>query len=87
MIDQQWQPIESAPKDGTIILGVRFLSYFIGDDETFTDGATMMWEGGEGRVLEGMWAYTGMMVSPVKDEHLPTHWMPLPSPLSAPTHG
>lgn len=72
-----WQPIETAPKDGTVIFGARVEAY--PDDTAYPEGATMMWEGGEGRVLKGCWAYTGLRVRVVKDEYQPTHWLPLPS--------
>jgi len=76
-----WQPIETAPKDGTVILGVQFLNYLGGG--AFPIGATMMWEGGPGRVMKGCWAYTGHIVQIVTDEDQPTHWMPLPPPPSS----
>lgn len=75
---RDWQPIETAPKDGTMILGVRVFSYPGG--ERFVSGATMMWEGGGGRVLSGGWAYSGFLVCMVEPDHMPTHWMPLPAP-------
>ena len=61
----QWQPIETAPKDGTRIIGlcsrlsvttIKFVSAFEGDAPA--------WFSGE----------LGKYVSPI------THWMPLPEP-------
>ena len=69
-----WQPIETAPKDGTPILGARFATYF-SSVEKFPLGATMQWEGG---LCAGRWAYTGLMVQLVDDDQMPTHWLPLP---------
>ena len=74
-----WQPIETAPKDGTVILGVRFLSY-LGDGEVFPDGGTIQWEGGPERVFKVGWAYTGHLVRMIPPEDAPTHWIPLPAP-------
>lgn len=76
----KWEPIETAPKDGTPILGVLFRQYLGGG--MFTDGAVMMWEGGPGRVLKGGWAYMGHCVSFVDGSMEPTHWIPLPEPLA-----
>lgn len=70
-----WQPIETAPKDGTPILGVQFCKYPSG--ELYPDGAVMMWEGGS--IFKGQWAYMGITVIMVAEEYLPTHWMPLPA--------
>jgi hypothetical protein len=71
-----WQSIDTAPKDGTVILAVTFEHY--GGGEIYPHGGTMQYEGGEGRVLSGAWAYTGFMVT--FPEKQPTHWMPLPEP-------
>lgn len=69
-----WKPIETAPMDGTPILGARFLKY-LGGGERFPIGATMQWEGG---ICAGKWAYTGLMVQIVDEDQYPTHWLPLP---------
>jgi len=69
-----WQLIETAPRDGTSILGVIFREYMGGG--SFPEGAVMMWKGG--RIIKGGWAYMGHVVSFVDDAYLPTHWMPLP---------
>jgi len=71
------KPIETAPKDGKIIIGLRVEHYGYGG-EAYWEGSTMMWEGGP--IMKGAWAYTGIMVSLVEKEHLPTHWMPLSEP-------
>jgi hypothetical protein len=60
----EWQPIETAPKDGTrIILGADlnvdpelWASWWIGGDDRWANTPDWMW-------------FTS-----------PTHWMPLPSP-------
>ena len=71
----EWQPIETAPRDGTLILvtGVNGLNtvlaayYWEGDD--YSPNPYKGWSGivnsfGEQRIAE------------------PTHWMPLPEPPS-----
>ena len=75
----EWQPIDTAPKDGTIVLG-----YFDNDDETFFMSHIMWVKNGEmvcgGNENDGL-------VGPQKWFSLlsrrgvePTHWMPLPAP-------
>lgn len=63
----EWQPIESAPKDGTeILLGwpkMRMSGYW--DTFKSNDWATDRWMTSRG-------VYKG--------KHSPTHWMPLPEP-------
>lgn len=78
----EWQPIETAPKDGTSILG---WSEERGQRETkmgkYTEGSPgyAKWKDGYGPLNSG-WAW---------DTHHnwlttwnPTHWMPLPPPPS-----
>lgn len=64
-----WQPIETAPKDGTIILGCGFGSkgYFV-DDVRWIDGA--------------FWAFDPYADSHSLLSTQLTHWMPLPPPPS-----
>lgn len=70
----EWQPIETAPKDGTMILvwdessspGV-VAAYFL--SETHDDEE---WSG---------WIYGDQLLADADPEGpLPTHWMPLPEP-------
>ena len=67
----EWQPIEAAPRDGTVILAWRFYPVAI----RWIGGEGWQWHavhlGGEMPLLSN--AYT------VNDAHL-THWMPLPEP-------
>ena len=63
----RWRPIETAPKDGTHILGW--------DGNTQTTVKWWQWHGGRGYwdlVEWGAYAEDG--------EGNPTHWMPLPDP-------
>jgi hypothetical protein len=61
-----WQPIETAPRDGTAVLCFRLL-------RGQPDIATASWKdyaeafGGPG------WTYA-------EGRHAPTHWMPMPAP-------
>lgn len=75
----EWKSIETAPRDGTQILGVRFEKYPDGSS-WFVDGAIMQWEGGPDQVLKGVWTYAGISVRLVAEDDLPTHWLPLPPP-------
>ena len=73
----KWRPIESAPKDGTILLAWRFFPVAI----KWTGDATYPWEAvhlNDADPALGMIA-NGFMEG---DASL-THWMPLPSPPAA----
>lgn len=80
----KWQPIATAPKDGTEIIGIFWKQYHVDKKPTihgpwtvaFRDGKWMAsW--GDARVLhsEGWWG-TEYEEAPLD----PTHWMPLPEP-------
>lgn len=62
----EWQPIETAPKDGTPIIGairgsVAYVCWFQEDAWVF-------------------WESDGRPNLPVRMAFSPTHWMPLPEP-------
>lgn len=62
----EWQPIETAPKDGTSVWA------FNGEQ------APMCYIAGEGYAL---WIWADQVLSDVDPSpEQPTHWMPLPSP-------
>lgn len=68
-----WQPIETAPKDGTWILGVRQYKQQSGKPDVWTIPTSLLWH--DGRWCQGCdcdWDF--------KQEVKPTHWMPLPQP-------
>lgn len=67
----KWQPIDTAPKDGTVILGYEKRGI-----------VSMYWETyfirPEGEVF-GFWEL-GVEEEESDDMWTPTHWMPLPPP-------
>lgn len=65
----EWQPIETAPKDGT-----KFLALY-GEDECFT----MYWL--DIPDSQGLFVYSDELLSDVDPSpEAPAHWMPLPQP-------
>lgn len=67
---RKWQPIATAPKDGTRVLLGRFEPDRHGREGTI---AVDYWRTGERNDFTG-WGKFNMMSWP------PTHWMPLPDP-------
>ena len=69
----KWQPIETAPKDGTVVLG-----YGITDGEVSGPSSEKTIEPMHHLGPSGEWGITG------GDYYIvwirPTHWMPLPEP-------
>lgn len=64
-----WQPIETAPKDGNAIWAYQGNNYH---------QCQMKWIEGEGYAL---WVYVDEVLSDVEaSPQQPTHWMPLPPP-------
>jgi hypothetical protein len=84
----QWQPIETAPKDGTYVLvfrmdcGVTPIVHvaFYNSEKDWGEFGFMTGETKEDYI--GWWSYTRSSVTQEKlDDHwTPTHWMPLPEP-------
>lgn len=72
---EKWQPIETAPKDGTAVLG--FFPGLVGYVAR-QDVQPINWSGWGG----GVWAVNGRNDSSQR----PTHWMPLPTPRTAIAH-
>jgi len=64
-----WQPIETASKDGTVILGLEIQST-LGDEQM---RLPIQWIGGRWSLAWTAWADES-------DDCTPTHWMPLPEP-------
>lgn len=79
LIADQWQPIETAPRDGTVFFG-------IGPADRYPQA--MKWETYSPEEAEeigehGYWTYAEDLIADVAGQAEPTHWMPLPSPLRA----
>lgn len=75
-----WQPIETAPKDGSWFLICRACdgesSYEVGSYLPLTHPGYEKVEGGLYRKVETvLYEWTGF-----NNPHLATHWMPLPAP-------
>lgn len=68
MSENQWQPIETAPKDGTSILGAHYDAVF----SVYWDLSANGWVDGRTNLYDELSTY------PV------THWMPLPAPPVSP---
>lgn len=68
----EWQPIETAPKDGTLV----FL-WDAREQDEIDRVAVGKWLGPEDHhsIPGGMWAYT---VDTMWWQFFPTHWMPIP---------
>ncbi|QHJ81424.1 MAG: hypothetical protein [Bacteriophage sp.] len=72
----EWQPIETAPKDGTVVdLYFPIKSY--GDAILFGDGRMTNWS-----YEDGEWgsASGGLSRLVTATEKQPSHWMPIPKP-------
>lgn len=77
----RWQPISSAPRDGTEIL-----AWLVFSNDQSPDGAAVIeWReippNYEGWMLDG-WCRLAPTGDP-DDDREPTHWLPLPEPPSA----
>ena len=71
-----WQPIETAPKDGTSVLLFGPLGVVLG---RWCDAQRDTEDFYKRHQLLNFFSHTGWSYDFV-DQHQPTHWMPLPEP-------
>lgn len=78
----EWQPIETAPKDGTdIIVGMDIATVWVVHVAFWRDYDLDMEDTGWTSDDEGWWSYVRGSVSQEKLDgyRTPTHWIPLPN--------
>lgn len=79
----KWQPIETVPRDGTIILITNGRSVMAA---YWSLGVRVYGGAGFGINAEYAWAFldetNGLNGFKAEGKHSPTHWMPLPEPPS-----
>ena len=85
---REWQPIETAPKDGTAILvwfdfatvSIVHIAWYRSAEEWENSGQYCGW--GTFKDWIGWWCYPEHSITQKKLEGPtnPTHWMPLPEP-------
>ena len=68
----EWQPIETAPRDGTPVLGYRDIDGIMGMVKWIQSATYGEWAGSWDLVLPSTHSEIDMW--------WPTHWMPLPEP-------
>jgi hypothetical protein len=80
----QWQPIETAPKDGTKIIGygrTEWLGSWQDSPRQTAPKTTAIIRWKEPSFDDGSpGKWLTKSCNPYKDEMVPTHWMPLPEP-------
>lgn len=69
----EWQPIETAPKDGTWVLLAGGSMRYGWDGETFPPCVVGQHDGGNG------WQFAWYDNGWLGEYEIPTRWMPLPS--------
>ena len=74
MLFSMWMPIETAPKDGTGILGYQKIH------------GSELWVIGTMRYAETGWVFVEFHRGNTEYEMYPTHWMPLPGPPNTTGH-
>ncbi|HYF54177.1 MAG TPA: hypothetical protein VEA41_07955, partial [Salinarimonas sp.] len=78
-----WEPIETAPKDGTeIIVGVDIATVWIARNAWWDDGEAWDTQGFDSQAeAAGWWSPTSSVgQQKLAGLYEPTHWMPMPAP-------
>ena len=78
-----WQPIETAPKDGTFVLLYGIRSHWQGPRANGPRPRKL----GEPSVRQGHWSSGLWQTGDLSRWEAPTHWMPLPEPPSTNPEG
>lgn len=79
----EWQPIETAPRDDEpIIVGMDTATVWIVRSAHWSDGGLWQIEGFDNQdEARGWWSYASSVgQEKLEDIYEPTHWMPLPEP-------
>ncbi len=76
----EWQPIETAPKDGTHILAHGTYQWEDYVHNQKSGSVVVAWYDAEGW---GVSCWVLVNSNPYQDRCQPTHWMPLPPPPEA----
>lgn len=85
-MSDEWQPIKTAPKDGTaIFLGVDIATVWIARNGYWSEGDMWDIQGYESQEeVRGWWAPCNSVgQEKLEDIYEPTHWMPMPKPPKA----
>ena len=76
-MNEEWQPIETAPKDGTRILVYGKYIWYDYEENSEVGIICAEWAWEDCYKTEGNWL--SITVNHYVDYVYPTHWMPLPS--------
>ena len=75
----EWQPIETAPKDGTWVLLTGGVIFYGWDGDDFPDCVVGQYVSDQ-YVSEDKWQFAWYDGGCYGEYEHPTHWMPLPAP-------
>jgi Protein of unknown function (DUF551) len=77
-----WQPIETAPKDGTEIIAYGIRSCCLGHEKDEETWSSVWWASSfylRGELVDAHWVESKVGIR-YNSRFTPTHWMPLPEP-------
>jgi hypothetical protein len=81
VLQMNWEPIETAPKDGTKILLVQDETVGVGRwEDTSCEVRELVEDTGKRQVYEWVLKVSGYWEAENDGLYSPTHWMPLPTP-------